>query len=128
MHAVLLRLEFDSDTPIFQQIRNQIVLGIANGQLQPGEKLPTIRALAEDCGINMMTVSKAYQLLRQEGYISTDRRSGAVIRSREGAAGPSQETMEGLQLRISELRLAGLTLEEVLRLCEMMYQEGSACS
>ena len=60
---MLLKLDFGADRPIYMQIRDQIVLGIAQGQLAAGEKLPTIRALAEECGINMMTVSKAYQLL-----------------------------------------------------------------
>lgn len=70
---MLLQLDFSSDVPIYQQIRNQVVLAIASGRLEPGEKLPTIRALAEEAGINMMTASKAYQLLKQEGYITTDR-------------------------------------------------------
>ena len=78
---MLLHLDFGSDVPIYLQIRNQIVLGIAENKLHAGEKLPTIRALSEECGINMMTVSKAYQLLKQEGYIQTDRRSGAVVLS-----------------------------------------------
>ena len=63
-----------SEIPIYQQIRNQIVLGISDGRLAPGEQLPTVRALAEEIGINSMTVSKAYTLLKQEGYIYTDRR------------------------------------------------------
>lgn len=45
---MLLRLDFSAGTPIYQQIRNQIVRGIAAGELQPGEQLPTIRTLAED--------------------------------------------------------------------------------
>ena len=44
---MLLRLDFSIDTPIYQQIRNQIVRGIAAGDLPPGQQLPTIRALAE---------------------------------------------------------------------------------
>ena len=56
---MLLRLDFSVDTPIYQQIRNEIVRGIAAGELQPGQQLPPIRTLAEDCGVNMMTVSKA---------------------------------------------------------------------
>lgn len=79
---MLLQLDFSSDLPIYLQIRNQIVLGIASGALVPGERLPTIRTLADEAGVNMMTVSKAYQLLKQEGYIRTDRRSGAVAQNR----------------------------------------------
>ena len=121
---MLLKLDFAADKPIYLQIRDQIVLGIARGELAAGEKLPTIRALAEECGINMMTVSKAYQLLRQEGYIATDRRSGAVVSPRQGEIGPTKETLEGLRLRLGELRLAGMDEEQVLDLCRKLYEEG----
>lgn len=120
---MLLQLDFNSDVPIYQQIRNQIVLGIAQGGLEPGQRLPTIRALAEEAGINMMTVSKAYQLLKQEGYIQTDRRLGATVVPRQGAAGPSRDTIQSLRLRLGELRLAGLGREEILDLCARLYDE-----
>ena len=120
---MLLHLDFNSDVPIYQQIRDQIVVGIASGALEPGQRLPTIRALAEEAGINMMTVSKAYQLLKQEGYIHTDRRSGASVAPGPGRDGPSRETVEGLRLRLSELRLSGLSREQVLELCAKLYDE-----
>lgn len=116
---MLLRLDFTSETPVYQQIRNQIVSAIAAGQLAPGEKLPAIRTLAEDAGINMMTVSKAYQLLKAEGYITTGRRDGTVVRLPAGGVRP--ETREGLRLKICELRLAGLRKDEVLKLCGEIY-------
>ena len=103
---MILNFDFSSSIPLYMQLRNQIVIGIAEGKLMPGEKLPTIRGLAEESGINMMTVSKAYQLLKQEGYIHTDRRSGAVVAPREdGTAGGEeggqvnvpQETLDGLR-------------------------------
>ena len=130
---MILNFDFSSSVPLYMQLRNQIVIGIAEGKLVPGEKLPTIRALAEESGINMMTVSKAYQLLKQEGYIHTDRRSGAVVAPREGVSGGNdgesaaavpQETLDGLRLRLSELRLTGMSREAVLRLCEKLYDEG----
>ncbi len=116
---MLLRLDFSGDVPIYQQIRNQVVTAIASGELTPGEKLPTIRALAEEAGINMMTASKAYQLLKAEGYITTGRRDGAAVRMPE--QGVSPETMEGLRLRICELRLAGMGKDEILALCGKIY-------
>ncbi len=118
---MLLRLDFSGDTPVYQQIRNQIVSAIAAGQLVPGEKLPTVRALAEECGINMMTASKAYQLLKAEGYITTGHRDGAVVRLQPGDVKP--ETMEGLRLRVCELRLAGLGRDEILKLCGDIYDK-----
>ena len=118
---MLLRLDFNSDIPIYQQIRNQVVTAIASGELKPGEKLPTIRALAEEAGINMMTASKAYQLLKAEGYITTGRRDGATVRIPERGANP--ETMEDLRLRICELRLAGMGKDEILALCGKLFDE-----
>ena len=118
---MLLRLDFSGGVPVYQQIRNQIVSAIAAGQLAPGEKLPTVRALAEECGINMMTASKVYQLLKAEGYITTGRRDGAVVRLQPGDVKP--ETMEGLRLRVCELRLAGLGRDEILKLCGDIYDK-----
>ncbi len=120
---MIIALDFQSNIPIYIQLRNQIVVGIAEGKLAPGEKLPTIRALADETGINMMTVSKAYQMLKQEGYIVTDRRNGAVIASKKEVSIQS-ETIGELKLRISELRLAGMSKDDILTLCSDLYEEG----
>ena len=120
---MILNFDFHSDVPIFMQIRNQIVIGIAEGKLKPGEQLPTIRALADESGINMMTVSKAYQILKQEGYITADRRSGARVASKDDKA-INEKTMQQLRLAISELRLSGMKEEEILSLVSGIYQEG----
>ena len=118
---MLLKLDFSNDVPIYQQIRDQVVVAIASGQLAPGDKLPTIRTLAEDAGINMMTVSKAYQLLKTEGYITTSRRDGATVRM--PAAGAAPKTVEDLRLRLYELRLAGMERTDILELCGKLIDE-----
>ena len=64
---------------IYLQLRNQIVKGIGKGELEQGEILPTVRQMAADLGVNAMTVSKAYQLLKAEGFIETDRRKGSIV-------------------------------------------------
>ena len=120
---MLLKLNFESQVPIYRQIRDQIVVGIARGELKTGEKLPAIRTLAEEAGINMMTVSKAYQMLKQEGYITTDRRSGAVVAGRQ-ASGLSGQAERSLHLIASEARLGGLNREEFLDLCGRCYDTG----
>lgn len=61
------------------QLCNQIIMGIAMEQICEGDALPSVRQLAETIGINMHTVNKAYAVLREEGYLSLDRRRGAVI-------------------------------------------------
>ena len=118
---MLLRLDFSSDVPIYQQIRDQVVVAIASGQLAPGDKLPTIRTLAEEAGINMMTASKAYQTLKTEGYITTGRRDGATVR--RPAVGAAPKTVEGLRLRLCELRLAGMERADIMELCEKLLDE-----
>lgn len=120
---MILKFDFASKIPLYLQLRNQIVIGIAEGKLQPGEKLPTVRALADESGINSMTVSKAYQLLKQENYIVTDRRGGTMV----APSAPSKidvKTMNAMRLHISELQIAGMSKEEVMDLCAKLYEEG----
>ena len=118
---MLLRLDMASKLPIYMQIRNQVVLGIAAGELSPGERLPAIRALAEQCGVNMMTVSKAYSLLRQEGYITTDRRGGTVVAGSPGAGALSEKYAAALKVIAAEARLAGMDEDEFAALCREAY-------
>ena len=120
---MLLKLDMSSRVPIYMQIRNQIVLGIASGELAPGEKLPTIRALAEQSGVNMMTVSKAYALLREEGYIRADRRGGTTVCAPPGEGPVPEKTLRALRLVLSELRLAGLDETAALALCRSLLRE-----
>lgn len=106
---MLLQLDFESEEPIYLQIRNQIVQGIAAGALRDGERLPTIRAFADESGVNMMTVSKAYQQLRREGYLTADRRGGTVVSAQPRGAGVPDKTLRALRLCLSELRVRGWT-------------------
>lgn len=119
---MIIAIDDGSDIPIYQQIRNQIVLGISDGRLTPGEQLPTVRGLAEEIGINSMTVNKAYQLLKQEGYIMTDRRNGARIREsfaeQKRLSAEAERTLERI---ISEAKIAGMTEEEFLDICRSYY-------
>ena len=121
---MILSLDYSADVPIYQQIRNQIVLGIASGDLAPGAKLPTIRALATELGINMMTVSKAYQTLKSEGYIHSDRRNGAWVALGGTSAAAMHKLEESLRLIVAEARLNGVEEETIIELCHQFYHEG----
>ena len=66
---MIIRLDMASEIPIYVQLRNAVVVGIGKGELQPGEGLPTVRQMAEDLGVNTMTVNKAYGILKNEGFI-----------------------------------------------------------
>lgn len=121
---MIIRINEISDVPIYIQLRNQIVQGISEGKLMPGEQLPTVRALAAEIGINTMTVSKAYQILKQEGFIYTDRRSGArVMNSFNKNMVLSVENKERLKQVISEAKIAGITKEQFIKQCEELYGE-----
>ena len=112
-----------SDIPIYVQIRNQIVLGISDGRLAPGEQLPTVRGLAEEMGINSMTVNKAYQMLKAEGYIYTDRRNGAKVRDHMGFSHDlPEESKELLQRVVSEAKVRGISKEEFFELCATYFE------
>lgn len=76
---MILELNPNSAVPLYQQIQSLVIEGIATGLLQPGQQLPSVRQLSADLGVNLHTVNKAYQFLRDEGYISLSSRSGAVI-------------------------------------------------
>ena len=119
---MIIRIDEYSDVPIYMQIRNQIVMGISGGELEGGEQLPTVRALALEIGINTMTVSKAYQLLKQEGYIMTDRKNGARVRDNIAQSGViSEENKTELRRIVSEARLSGVSKTELKKLIDEFY-------
>ena len=80
MYYETIQIDFNSDEAIYIQLRNQIILGIATSRIQEGDTLPSVRQLADNIGINMHTVNKAYSVLRQEGLLSIDRRKGDVYK------------------------------------------------
>ncbi len=76
---MIVEIDFNSEEALYIQLINQIIIGIATDQLHEGDSLPSVRQLAENVGINMHTVNKAYSVLKQEGFLQLDRRRGAVI-------------------------------------------------
>ena len=120
--GMLIRLDMASATPIYVQLRNQIVMGIGTGALKVGEKLPTVRQMAADAGVNTMTVNKTYQLLKAEGFIEIDRRRGAVVNPVEDTA-VFREKLEGeLALLGAEAKIKGMNEQEFLQLCETIFE------
>ncbi len=69
----------NSAIPIYEQIKNAIINGIINGDLQENESLPSIRTLAQDIRISVMTIKKAYDELENEGYIITRHGKGSFV-------------------------------------------------
>jgi DNA-binding transcriptional regulator YhcF (GntR family) len=105
---VQLQIDPESDAPIYQQIRDRVVEAVASGVLRPGDQLASVRQLAVDFGINVATVAKAYDVLRTEGIIRTNHKSGSVI-----ARGPGTRPADDTVVTEWSARLATLLAEAV---------------
>lgn len=101
---MILEIDPHSEEPIYLQLRKQIIIGIARGELKPNEQLPTVRQFADELGVNTMTVSKGYQQLREEGYLITDRRKGTLVAPLPVTA--TEKNEENLTLLLAELYLS----------------------
>ena len=107
MDASLWVVESGSALPLYRQIAEQVRRFVAAGQLQVGERLPSVRALAQRFGINPMTVSRAYALLAEEGVLLRRRGAGMVVAPRTGKAGLTAEA----RMRLLEARLQDVIRE-----------------
>ena len=115
--AILL-LDLASDIPLYQQIRDQIVVAIADGRLSDGSALPTTRQLALDFGVNFHTVNKAYDLLRREGFVTLTRRQGTFVRrASEVDARSRDDWRQRLDVLLAEQVARGQSVEEILAHC-----------
>lgn len=118
---MVIRVDFNSDEAIYMQLCRQIIIGIANAQIKEGDNLPSVRELAEDVGINMHTVNKAYSILRQEGYLKVDRRHGAIIAVEVDRYKAKMELAEEMKLSIAKAISRGITREETKEMIDEIY-------
>ena len=75
----MIDLDSTSSIPPFEQIRSQVADHVTSGALQPGDRLPTVRRLAEELGVATNTVARAYRELEQSGVIETRGRGGSFV-------------------------------------------------
>lgn len=122
---MILKIDFESEMPIYEQLRRQIIEGIAKGELKVGEELPSVRQLSEDIGINLHTVNKSYNILKDEGYLVIDRRKGAMVR--DTMPQTSDEYFDNLERElkyiIADSYCRGMGKEEFLSICENYFNE-----
>jgi GntR family transcriptional regulator len=85
-YTVKFELDRKSPVPFYRQIVDTVLVGVAGGLIQPGEKLPTIRELAVELEVNPNTVVKAYSHLQMMGVLDTQQGSGAFVRQPTGKA------------------------------------------
>lgn len=103
------------------QLRDGVIAGIAAGELRPGDALPSVRSLAEDLGINLHTVNKAYATLRDEGYVIMLGRRGAYVADAPAnpTAGLDAAALAGaLEKLATEFKASGGTRQTFLAAAE----------
>ncbi|MEZ5098163.1 MAG: GntR family transcriptional regulator [Nocardioides sp.] len=88
----MIALDPSDPTSPYDQVKQQIAAGVADGRLRPGDRLPTVRQLAEDLGLAPNTVARAYRELEAAGVVDTRGRAGTFVagRGRGGAEGPAR--------------------------------------
>jgi len=118
---MILKIDFESDEAIYIQLRNQIIIGIATEHILEGDSLPSVRQLADNIGINMHTVNKAYSVLRQEGFIKLDRRRGAVISLDANKVRAIQELRSNLGVLLARAICMEVSREETHALVDELY-------
>jgi GntR family transcriptional regulator len=123
---MFIELDLQSEVPIYTQLVEQLIEGMANGQLKPGDPLPSVRSLAADLGINLHTVNKAYQVLKQDGFLQVHRKQGVVVQS-GGMPGVTAEFKEKLARQLkglaAEAAVRGMHEREFAELCSEVYNQ-----
>lgn len=113
--------------PLYEQIIGQIKKMIISGELKPGEMLPSMRYLAKELRISVITTKRAYEELEREGFITTVQGKGSFVSEH------NMELIREQQLRLVEQYLeqavaaakqAGISQEEMVTIVEVYYQEG----
>lgn len=115
-----------SDEPIYEQISSQIKAMIIKGELDVGEALPSIRGLARDLQISVITTKRAYDELEKEGFIETMQGKGSFV------AMQNKELMKEKKLKIiedklievvKESKLLGLKYKEIEAMLQILFEE-----
>lgn len=123
VNELLIHLFPESDIPLYTQLIDEIKLGIAKQELAPGEPLPSVRTMAGDLGINMHTVNKAYQRLKEEGILLIHRQKGVVINPDLPKA--DQPFLTSLEQNLTRLMADGylrqLNKNDILSMIDRIY-------
>lgn len=115
-----------SELPIYAQIREQIKEQILNGQIKEGEILPSIRSLAKDVGVSVITTTRAYNDLEKEGFIAAMQGKGSVVLSSNNKILKEQFIMrveEGIETAVESAKQIGMTKDEIIAIVDSVWQQ-----
>lgn len=114
-------LSNQSEFPIYRQIFDQIVEQIQSGDIPEGTTLPSIRGLAKELGISVITTTRAYNELEGEGYIASRQGKGSIVLGKNNSVVKSQyrrRMEESLELLIENARYLEMSEEEIVKCVE----------
>ncbi len=120
---MVIKIDFNSDEAIYMQITNQIIMGIAKRQICDGDQLPSIRNMADEIGINMHTVNKAYTVLRQAGYVKLDRRRGAIVSVDVDKIEAIEAIRRELSVTLAKANCMQISRDEIHELVDEIYDK-----
>ena len=123
-----LLLSNTSGVPIYEQLKAQIKEAILSGELAEGAALPSLRQLAKDLRISVLTVTRAYTQLEQEGFVTNVQGKGCYVLSRDNGMIREQllRTVEQhLEQGVRAARTAGLSWEELVSMLQGQWEEES---
>lgn len=116
-----------SDRPIYEQITAQIKMLIMNGQLKEGDPLPSMRTLAKELRISVITTKRAYEDLERDGFITTVVGKGSFVREADTRL-VREEKLKQIEALLSEAislaQQSAITRTELEEIIELIYQEG----
>ena len=120
---MVVTIDVNSDEAIYMQLRNQIIYGIAADEIKEGDSLPSVRQMAEDVGINMHTVNKAYAVLKDEGFLKLDRRYGAIIAFSVDKMRAVQDLKDEMKVILAKAICKNITEDEALEIVHQIYND-----
>ena len=121
----MIILDYSDKRPIYEQIVDKMQILIANGALEPDEKLPSVRSLAVELSINPNTIQRAYSELERSGFIYSVKGRGNFVRADEHLKEQRQaKILEALKKQLISCREQGITREKILHCVDNVYQDG----
>ena len=121
---MMIVIDHNSRIPIYEQIKTQIIVLINSGVLTPGDKLPSLRALAGELSLNFNTIKKVFAQLEADGVIESRHGAGFfVATSAIDNKNVLAKAEEELRLTLARVRDAGLTVEEAERILSEIYKK-----
>ena len=115
-----------SNDPIYLQIVNQIKAMIMSGELSPGDALPSMRNLAMQMRVSLITTKRAYEELERDGFIETYTGKGSFVKPQnaELLREENLKQAEGhLQKAVDKAKMSGISLEELSDILKMLYED-----